>query len=45
MSNSRLTNLLETLKIHRKKVPERRSGAFNDKKKALDLKPQFFSVD
>jgi hypothetical protein len=29
---SRPTNLLETLKIRRNNVPERRSGAFNDKK-------------
>jgi hypothetical protein len=31
-SNSRLTNLLETLKIRRKKVLERCFSTFNDKK-------------
>jgi hypothetical protein len=36
LSNSRLTNLLETLKVCQKKVPERCSGAFSDKKKTLD---------
>jgi hypothetical protein len=33
LSNSRPTNLLETLKIRRKNVPERHSSAFNDNNK------------
>jgi hypothetical protein len=37
LSNSRPTNLLETLKIRRKKVLERHSGALNDKKQVTNI--------